>query len=254
MCPDAFHDSLQLNAHRCDPNTQVIVLEKIKDWILDKTHPDSHLMWLSGEEKSGKSAIARTIAEWCESQKILLSSFFFSRTNPATSCAKSFVATVAYEIAQSVRSFQTLIEQAVDENPHVFSRSLSTQAVKLILEPFMQVIQSSDARTLPHVIVIDALDECVQWAEQKAIIDILSSKFMLYAPQWKILVCSRPEPKLSRLLFDLESKSMLIWAPLVGQYRSTDTTVNDFHDNTNLKGEIDSIFKMAGLNEVSQAL
>ncbi len=229
MCPDAFHDSLQLNAHRCDPNTQVIVLEKIKDWILDKTHPDSHLMWLSGEEKSGKSAIARTIAEWCESQKILLSSFFFSRTNPATSCAKSFVATVAYEIAQSVRSFQTL-------------------------EPFMQVIQSSDARTLPHVIVIDALDECVQWAEQKAIIDILSSKFMLYAPQWKILVCSRPEPKLSRLLFDLESKSMLIWAPLVGQYRSTDTTVNDFHDNTNLKGEIDSIFKMAGLNEVSQAL
>ena len=252
MCPDAFHDSLQLHAPRCDPNTQVVVLEKIKDWILDKTHPDPRLMWLSGEGKSGKSAIARTTAEWCESQKILLSSFFFSRTNPDTSCAKSFVATVAFGIAQSVRSCQTLIEQAVDENSHVFSRSLSTQADKLILEPFRQVSQSSDARTLPHVIVIDALDECVQWAEQKAIIDILSSKFN--ALQWKILVCSRPEPNLSRLLFDLESKSMLICAPLGGQYRSAHATVNDFHGNINLKGELDSIFKMAGSNEVSQVL
>ncbi len=133
------------------------------------------------------------------------------------------------------------------------SLNLFVHAKRLsILEPFRQVSQSSDARTLPHVIVIDALDECVQWAEQKAIIDILSSKFN--APQWKILVCSRPEPNLSRLLFDLESKSMLICAPLGGQYRSAHATVNDFHGNINLKGELDSIFKMAGSNEVGQVL
>ncbi|KDR74768.1 hypothetical protein GALMADRAFT_141108 [Galerina marginata CBS 339.88] len=64
--PAAFHESDDIyDPPKCHPNTRVAVLNKIMDWIhgVDPETRDALTTWLYGPAGSGKSAIARSIAE-----------------------------------------------------------------------------------------------------------------------------------------------------------------------------------------------
>ena len=71
------------------------------DWISGLWEDDHEavIIWFYGAAGAGKSAIARKIVKLCESEKFLLASFFFSRSDPARSNASSLIATIAYQIA-----------------------------------------------------------------------------------------------------------------------------------------------------------
>lgn len=176
------------------------VLDRIKDWILQKTCVEAPLMWLCGEPGSGKSSIARSIAGWCDSQteKLLLASFFF-HSDFSTSNTDKFVATLAFNMTVSVPDSRVLIEEAIKCNPCIFALSLEAQISRLMLKPFAQLAQSQ--QHLPRVIIVDGLDQC-QPDEQTNILTLLSSlpKSQDFAG-WKILVTSRIEPPIS-VLFD----------------------------------------------------
>jgi replication-associated recombination protein RarA len=118
------------------------VQNKIKNWIQWKEDIDSPIMWLYGGAGAGKSTIARTIAEWCEEERILLSSFFFWRSDQTRNHIKTFLATVAYNITQFIPETRQLIELAVEDDRHIFSRNLESQFIKLVYEPFMKVSQT----------------------------------------------------------------------------------------------------------------
>jgi len=157
-------------------------------------------MWLRGAAGAGKTAIAHDIAEWCgaETQGLLLASFFFWRTDPTRNEIKPFIPTLAYAITQSVPATRSLIVKAVEFDPHIFSRSLKIQLLKLVLEPLTHLSGIPISSDLPHVIIVDGLDECVNPKEQKALLDLFVA-FTRHKPRWRVLITSRPEQAISNL-------------------------------------------------------
>lgn len=195
--PNAFYDSKQqFETPKRLTGVQVAYMNAIRDWMF-KT--ESSLMWLYGPAGSGKTTLARNIADWCAQDRLFLSSYFFSRTDSSRNSSSSFVATIAYGISQAVPSIQPLMDCVVDKDPLLFSRSLEIQFAKLVLEPLVGLYQDASHEALPYVIVIDGLDECIQSNEQKAIFDMFTIALDNYSLPWKVLISSRPEPTIQRL-------------------------------------------------------
>jgi len=156
-------------------------------------------MWLRGAAGAGKTAIAHDIAEWCgaEKQGLLLATFFFWHTDSTRNEIKPFIPTLAYAITQSVPAARSLIVKAVESDPHIFSRSLEIQLLKLVLEPLTHLSEIPTSSDLPHVIIVDGLDECVQAKEQKALLNLFVHAFTHHKPTWRVLITSRPEQAIS---------------------------------------------------------
>jgi hypothetical protein len=74
------------------------------DWILGLGMNDQNavILWMYGPAGAGKSAIAHDIAQRCDLEKLLLASFFFSRSDPARRNAKSLIVTISYQIAINI--------------------------------------------------------------------------------------------------------------------------------------------------------
>ena len=191
----AFHDSgNDSDVSRCHPNTRMGALETIQGWILGNDNPTASIMWFYGPAESGKSVIARSIAEWCENRQILLASFFFSRMDSSRNNLKHFVPTLAYAMANSVPDCRSSIGLAVESDPHIFSRFVGRQFDRLITKPLSQLVQGETVKDLPYVIVIDGLDECIKQDEQEAVIQLFWSTLSNEQnPRWKVLVTSRFE-------------------------------------------------------------
>ena len=84
-------------ASKCMPSTRVDVIERIKKWAKgEREAPKDPICWVNAAAGLGKSAIARTIAEWCAEKGILGSSYFFLRGLGDRSKIASLVPTLAY--------------------------------------------------------------------------------------------------------------------------------------------------------------
>lgn len=170
------------------------------------------VMWIHGAAGAGKTAIAYTIAEWCDKQNLLLASFFFSRSDPSGSRnnIKAFVATLAYAVCNSYPPSRSLILKLIARDRLIFSRHLNIQFSKLILEP----LEASFSFDLPYVLIIDGLDECNESAEQKALLQLVEHAVKHSKLCLKVLISSRPEQVIrnefdSAALWDLSTRLAL---------------------------------------------
>ena len=200
--PGAFHNSGErFDPPKCHPRTRIHILTKIMNWIVGEVEWDELVMWLYGPAGAGKSAIAQTIAEQCHasSSRLLLASFFFSRTDPKRNNEKSLIASIAYQIALNVPEARSAIEAAVDRDPAIFHRSLEAQFSMLIIEPLTQLSGTgiSPSTPVPNLIIIDGLDECRNPQVQQHILHTVSSALQQPSVPLKFLICSRAEPHLT---------------------------------------------------------
>lgn len=156
-------------------------------------------MWLYGPAGAGKSAIAQTIAEKLYAMKLLLASFFFSRTDAKRNHEKSFIATIAYETAMIISETKTAIEKAVDDDPALFARSLEAQLTTLVIGPLLQLKDSGYFIRNPssRVVVIDGLDECNNPEVQCYILEVIAGVLQQYDLPLLFLITSRPEQHLT---------------------------------------------------------
>ena len=144
------------------PGTRVNVIEKIKKWTKEETGaPKEPICWVNAAAGFGKSAIARTIAEWCAEQGILGSSYFFLRGSGNRSKIASLVPTLAYHLSRSVPSTKPFIEEKLKDEPNILRQPAAYQFQKLLVDPFRLSNKSFLPPEIPAVVVIiDALDEC----------------------------------------------------------------------------------------------
>ncbi|KDR74797.1 hypothetical protein GALMADRAFT_26562, partial [Galerina marginata CBS 339.88] len=195
----AFHDSVDVyDPPKCHPNTRVAVLNKIMDWI-HGTDPETRnelIMWLYGPAGSGKSAIARSIAELCEVEGILAATYFFSRFDLTRNHGRSLIATIAYQVSLCFPDIRDRIAGAINHDPFIFSRSLKSQIYSLITEPLQGRIEAGyfNIPNAPRIIVIDGLDECEDMDSQIKILDAISQACRQHQLPFIFLVASRPEP------------------------------------------------------------
>ncbi|KDR69758.1 hypothetical protein GALMADRAFT_907774 [Galerina marginata CBS 339.88] len=196
--PAAFHNSNDLyDPPKCHRNTRVAILNKIMEWIrgLDSETRDALIMWLYGPAGSGKSAIARSIAECCYEEGILVASYFFSRSDSTRNHGRSLIATIAYQASIRFPEIRDHIIQTVDLDPFIFTRSLEAQLLALIIEPLRKRIETGyfDAVTAPRVVIIDGLDECNSRESQVKILSTISRTLQKHHLPLIFLVASRPE-------------------------------------------------------------
>jgi len=194
--PLAFHLADSDGVHStCHPNTRTKILEHLKGWANRKIDRDKFIMWLHGAAGGGKTAIGRTIAQWCEEEGILLGEFFFSRSDMNMACVSSLPATLAYRmVTLTLKDAKEAISKVISRDPHIFSASLADQMKKLVVGPLNLL---SPCGIVPHVIILDGLDECLSDDDQQLVLDVISETLYPLNPNLRVLICSRPEPAIS---------------------------------------------------------
>ena len=203
VSPDALHNSLeQLNPPKCHPNTRTAVLKDILSWAEDDTS-ETQILWLHGPAGAGKTAIGHSVAEMTKVKNQFAAGFFFSRTAAGRNHEKCLIATIAYQLLQSIPEARSFIEAAATKDPLVFMKSLNSQIRHLIVDPLKQMLAGPHNPSFPRLIVIDGLDECSPQESQTNILTAIHTAFKQDSFPFRVLICSRAEPNI-RDVFESE--------------------------------------------------
>ncbi|KAF4618490.1 hypothetical protein D9613_009749 [Agrocybe pediades] len=222
VAPNAMHDSKRVvDPPKCHPHTRVAILRSIIDWskgIAGEEMNRKSFIWLNGGAGAGKSAIARSVAEQCSDQGLLLGSFFFATGDATRNHVDGLVATLCYQMCRILPGFRDIVSASIANDPLIFKSSISTQLITLLFDPFSRLILAgypgASTTWIPRLIVIDGLDECSETMDQKnlllALQEATKSTTLI-----RFLVCSRPEKHISSV-FGLPQMSNIFFKIFVG--------------------------------------
>ena len=179
---------------KCHPGTRVAILDHLIAWAAAVTYTYP-IIWLHGPAGSGKSAIQRTIAHILSEKGLLFASFFFFRTAIGRNSTQKFITTLSYQLSLSIPATRPYIEQAIERDPLIFSRSLWDQALALIISPLLAIVDnpSFDASQYPRIAIIDGLDECHDPQKQCEVLNVLSRILQNLPMPFAVVIASRPE-------------------------------------------------------------
>jgi hypothetical protein len=175
---------------RCLPNTRTALLHDITTWAQDKD--GKSIFWLSGMAGTGKSTIARTVAELFARHSQLGASFFFKKGEGERGNASRFFTTIATDLVACEPGMLPSIRKTLDEDSAISQKALKDQFEKLILQPLLG-LKRTRSRALARVVVIDALDECEREADIRVILQLLARTKDNCPVPLRIVVTSRPE-------------------------------------------------------------
>ncbi|KAI9776915.1 MAG: hypothetical protein M1839_009157, partial [Geoglossum umbratile] len=175
---------------RCLPNTRVKLQRQIAEWAEDRN--GKPIFWLNGMAGTGKSTIARSVAQSFAKQHQLAASFFFKKGEGGRGNATRFFTTISTDLMAHVPGLISGVRKALDADPGISERVLKDQFDKLILHPLLE-IQRAPSQALAYVVVIDALDECEREEDIRVILQLLARTKDIKPVSLRILVTSRPE-------------------------------------------------------------
>ncbi|KAE8422921.1 hypothetical protein BDV36DRAFT_244323 [Aspergillus pseudocaelatus] len=185
----ASYDSYD-NQHedKCLPQTRTELRRQIIDWAGSPN--GKYIFWLNGMAGTGKSTIARTVAQSLREMGLLGASFFFKKGEADRGNAKRLISTLTKQLITSQRQLVPGIVAAIQSDPDIASKTLGQQFDKLLLQPLVNLTLDEPTST---VIVIDALDECEQEEDIKILLDLLPQVQKSRSLRLQVLVTSRPE-------------------------------------------------------------
>ncbi|KAF5851816.1 hypothetical protein GGP41_000555 [Bipolaris sorokiniana] len=186
----SFNSHNEEHNARCLPKTRTELLDEITTWANDKD--GKSIFWLSGMAGTGKSTIARTVAQSFASRGQLGASFFFKKGEGERGNASRFFTTIATDLVACEPGMLPSIRKTLDGDSTISHKALKDQFEKLILQPLLGIKQAR-TRALARVIVIDALDECEREADIRAILQLLAQAKDIRPVPLRIMVTSRPE-------------------------------------------------------------
>jgi hypothetical protein len=144
----------------CLKNTREAVLTTIELWARD--FDKSSVYWLNGLAGTGKSTIAKTIADRLFADDQLGASFFCSRDFEDRRDLHFIFPTLATQLARKFLEFRKIFVRLIESDPDIAYESLYSQMEKLIVRPLSET-------NISTVVVIDALDECKDEQSSSAI-------------------------------------------------------------------------------------
>ena len=168
---------------KCLPETRKSILQEIMRWARDSQ--DQSVFWLNGLAGTGKSTVAQSFSEMAEGEGILGASFFCSRDYPNRRELKNIFQTLAYQLAWRYSHFRRHIVGILDESPAPAHTSLISQLENLLVNPL-------SGKNISCIIVIDAVDECIDNDPTSAILSVLG-RFIKRLSPVKFFITGRPE-------------------------------------------------------------
>ncbi|KAF5015220.1 hypothetical protein F66182_13526 [Fusarium sp. NRRL 66182] len=176
---------------RCHPETRIALRRQIREWA--ENGQGKSIFWLKGMAGTGKSTISRTVAESLHKEGKLGASFFFKRGEADRSTVAMLFTTICAQLLVKIPSLVAHVEMAIDADPIISDKSMGEQFVKLICLPLSQ-IRDHLPQAPKFIIVIDALDECVQ--DGDTLLRLLSQTRDKWSPSLQIFITSRPEQQI----------------------------------------------------------
>ena len=170
----------------CLRGTRESVLDEIMRWAKDPQ--DRPVFWLNGPAGTGKSTIAQTFSEMVAKAGTLCASFFCSRDYLDRSNLKNIFPTLAYQLAYRYPAFRHHIVQVIKRDSTVANNSLISQLEDLIVGPL-------SSTNISCVIVVDALDECIDDEPASVILSVLG-RHAKQLSHVKFFITGRPEPRI----------------------------------------------------------
>ncbi|KAF2814948.1 vegetative incompatibility protein HET-E-1 [Mytilinidion resinicola] len=186
----SFDSHMEEHNGRCLANTRVELCRQITKWAEDGN--GEPIFWLKGMAGTGKSTIARSVAQSFADQRQLGASFFFKKGEGECGNATRFFTTIATDLAARVPGLILGIRKALDADPVISERALKDQFERLILHPLSE-IQQAPSQALACIVVIDALDECDREEDIRVILQLLARTKDMKPVSLRVLVTSRPE-------------------------------------------------------------
>ncbi|KAF2835297.1 HET-domain-containing protein [Patellaria atrata CBS 101060] len=183
----SFDSHMEEHNPKCLRGTRTELLHHIMEWAKDRN--SKPIFWLNGMAGTGKSTIARTLAQSFADQGQLGASFFFKKGEAERGNATRFFTTIATYLMGQVPGMKSGMKEAIDADPAIPEKALKDQFEKLILQPLLQ----APIQTIELVVVIDALDECERVEDIRAILQLLSRTSDLTPVSLRVFVTSRPE-------------------------------------------------------------
>ncbi|KAJ6788154.1 hypothetical protein PWT90_03255 [Aphanocladium album] len=171
----------------CLAGTSVEILDIIARWVSDPNAKS--IFWLSGRAGTGKSTVSRSVAHSLSAKDQLCGSFFFKRNEGTRSNLSKFFSTLAADLVLRDPALAQHVKEALDEDPHICTKTTTDQFEKLFYEP---LAKASSSRLALGVLVIDALDECDSDDNIVLLLDLLS-RVQKISNGPKIFITSRPE-------------------------------------------------------------
>jgi hypothetical protein len=171
----------------CLKGTRRAVLSCIELWARDPNK--SPVYWLNGLAGTGKSTIAKTVAEQLFAIDQLGASFFCSRDFEDRRNLQLIFPTLATQLARNYPEFRSILVPLIQSDPGIAYVSLYHQMEKLIVQPLNE-------SSISTVIVIDALDECKEEDPGSVILSVLG-RLVSEIPKVKFFLTGRPEPRIS---------------------------------------------------------
>ena len=175
---------------KCLENTRVELRRHIIEWAKDRN--GKPIFWLNGMAGTGKSTIARTVAQLFANQRQLGASFFFKKGEGERGNAARFFTTIAADLTVYMPGIIPGIRKAIDADPAISERALKDQFEQLILQPLSEA-SHTPLYSLELVVVIDALDECEQEEDIRVILQLLAQTKDIRPVSLRVFVTSRPD-------------------------------------------------------------
>jgi len=186
----SFDSHMEEHNAKCLANTRVELLHHIMEWSKDRN--GKPIFWLNGMAGTGKSTIARTVAELFANKCQLGASFFFKKGEGDRGNATRFFTTIARDLAVYIPGIIPSIRKAINANASIFEKTLKDQFKQLILQPLTQASHAL-SHSLKFVVIIDALDECEREEDVRVILQLLARTKDVGPISLRVFVTSRPE-------------------------------------------------------------
>ncbi|KAF5520213.1 Vegetative incompatibility protein HET-E-1 [Colletotrichum aenigma] len=194
---EACYDSADFqNSPKCEKGTRTRIQETIHDWVDDNSAEP--LFWLLGPAGTGKSTIARTIADTFATKKQLVAGYFFKRGERCRNDTRRLFSTLAAQLAETIPHFKNCLRNSLNglDRDAVEKKGLDFQFEKLLWLPLGD-LPPNDVSHISRVIIIDALDECEQPEHLLRVLMLLSKLRNIVAVRLRILCTSRSAPEIA---------------------------------------------------------
>lgn len=184
---DPHHDKIRIEDSKCG------LLEDSYCWIFENAdfqkwrYQDNRLLWIKGDPGKGKTMLLCGIIDNLKNETGLLSYFFCQNSDSRINNATAVLRGLIYVLIEQ----QPLLIRHVQEKYNHAGQKLFTDPNSWVAltEIFMDILQDPSLESA--VLIIDALDECVQGRAQ--LLDFIIKKSSIF-PGIKWVVSSRNWP------------------------------------------------------------
>lgn len=194
-------------AEPCFAGTREDPLDSIRKWARSTEPDDAPVFWLNGIAGTGKTSIARTIANEMYRDGYLGADFFFDGDLPELRNPALVFTTIAYQLARFDFMLGEWIVDALKNDPSAQTAQLEEQLKRLLITPLAKC-KRDKKRTV--VIVLDAFDECDAGGARRILDCLLPAIHSGSFPfTLKLFLTSRPESHITSILAPLSAKRVV---------------------------------------------